>query len=70
LAAFDRVGHRIGYGAGYYDRTLAHCRAVKTISAIGLAFALQEVEAIPALSHDATLDYVLTETKLFDFRSL
>jgi 5-formyltetrahydrofolate cyclo-ligase len=70
LAAFDRVGHRIGYGAGYYDRTLAHWRAVKTISAIGLAFALQEVEAIPALSHDATLDYVLTETKLFDFRSL
>jgi 5-formyltetrahydrofolate cyclo-ligase len=70
LAAFDRLGHRIGYGAGHYDYTLAHLRKMKTIVAIGLAFAAQEIEAVPALSHDVALDYVLTETQIFDFRSL
>ena len=70
LAAFDRAGHRIGYGAGHYDHTLAHLRKVKPITAIGLAFAAQEIEAVPALPHDVALDYVLTETQVFDFRSL
>ena len=69
LAAFDCQGHRIGYGAGHYDFTLAHLRKVKAVTAIGLAFAVQEIEAVPALSHDERLDYVLTETKVFDFRS-
>jgi len=69
LAAFDRLGHRIGYGAGHYDRTLARLRDSKKIIAIGLAFAVQEIETIPALPHDVALDYVLTETQLFDFRS-
>ena len=69
LAAFDRLGHRIGYGAGHYDYTLAHLRKMKAITAIGLAFAAQEIEAVPALSHDVALDYVLTETEAFDFRS-
>jgi 5-formyltetrahydrofolate cyclo-ligase len=69
LAAFDRSGHRIGYGAGHYDRTLARLRDSQKIVAIGLAFAVQEIETIPALPHDVALDYVLTETQLFDFRS-
>ncbi len=69
LAAFDRSGHRIGYGAGHYDRTLAHLRGIKRVTAIGLAFAAQEIPAVPALSHDAVLDYVLTETEVLDFRS-
>ena len=69
LAAFDRAGHRIGYGAGHYDYTLAHVRKVKPIAAIGVAFAVQEIEAVPALPHDVALDYVLTETQAFDFRS-
>jgi 5-formyltetrahydrofolate cyclo-ligase len=69
LAAFDRTGHRIGYGAGHYDRTLAHLHKSKGFAAIGLAFAGQEVATVPALQHDVPLDYVLTETKLFDFRS-
>jgi 5-formyltetrahydrofolate cyclo-ligase len=69
-AAFDRLGHRIGYGAGHYDFTLAHLRKVKPIAAIGLAFAAQEIKAVPALAHDVALDYVLTEKKAFDFRSL
>src|ERR1700692_1310475 len=70
LAAFDRLGHRIGYGAGHYDYTLAHLRKVKAIAAIGLAFDAQEIEAVPALQHDVALDYVVTETQIFDFRSL
>jgi len=69
LAAFDRFGHRIGYGAGHYDFTFAHLRKAKHIVGVGLAFAAQEIEAIPALSHDIALDYVLTETDAFDFRS-
>ena len=69
LAAFDRAGHRIGYGAGHYDYTLAHLRKAKTIAAIGVAFAAQEIETVPALAHDVALDYVLTETRVFDFRS-
>jgi 5-formyltetrahydrofolate cyclo-ligase len=69
LAAFDRAGHRIGYGAGHYDFTLAHLRKGKAITAIGLAFAAQEIAAVPALAHDVALDYVLTETRVFDFRS-
>jgi 5-formyltetrahydrofolate cyclo-ligase len=70
LAAFDRAGHRIGYGAGHYDRTLEQLRKMKAITAVGIAAAVQEVEAVPALSHDAALDYVLTETQVLDFRSL
>jgi len=69
LAAFDRLGHRIGYGAGHYDFTFAHLRKLKPVVGVGLAFAAQEIEAIPALSHDVALDYVLTETKIFEFRS-
>ena len=69
LAAFDRAGHRIGYGAGHYDRTLAQLHKSKGFTAIGLAFAAQQVKTVPALQHDVALDYVLTETKVFDFRS-
>jgi 5-formyltetrahydrofolate cyclo-ligase len=69
LAAFDRAGHRIGYGAGHYDFTLAHLRKGKPIAAIGVGFAVQEIETVPALPHDVALDYVLTETEVFDFRS-
>jgi 5-formyltetrahydrofolate cyclo-ligase len=70
LAAFDRSGHRIGYGAGHYDRTLAQLRALRTIIAIGLAFAAQEIPGVSASAHDARLDLVLTENETIDFRSL
>jgi 5-formyltetrahydrofolate cyclo-ligase len=66
LAAFDRRGYRLGYGAGYYDLTLNALRAEKVIRAIGLAFAVQEIGEVPALSHDARLDLVLTEHEVID----
>jgi 5-formyltetrahydrofolate cyclo-ligase len=69
LAAFDRIGHRIGYGGGYYDYTFSHLRKTKHVIGVGLAFAVQEIPAVPALAHDAALDYVLTEQEMFDFRS-
>ncbi|WP_315786343.1 MULTISPECIES: 5-formyltetrahydrofolate cyclo-ligase [unclassified Bradyrhizobium] len=69
LAAFDRTGHRIGYGGGYYDYTFSHLRKAHHVTGVGLGFAVQETEAIPALAHDAALDYVLTERETLDFRS-
>jgi 5-formyltetrahydrofolate cyclo-ligase len=69
LLAFDRRGHRLGYGAGYYDMTLAALRARKTIVAIGIAYAAQEVDTVPATTRDAPLDLVLTEREAIDFRS-
>jgi 5-formyltetrahydrofolate cyclo-ligase len=64
FAAFDRVGYRIGYGAGYYDMTLAALRAKKKIVAIGLGFASQEVEKVPVEAHDQRLDFIITEAGL------
>jgi 5-formyltetrahydrofolate cyclo-ligase len=69
LAAFDRAGHRIGYGGGYYDYTFSHLRKSKHVTGVGLAFAVQEIKTVPALAHDEALDYVLTEKRIFDFRS-
>jgi 5-formyltetrahydrofolate cyclo-ligase len=68
LAAFDRAGHRIGYGAGYYDKTIARIRAMKPVTAIGLAFAAQEIGKVPATPFDQALDLVLTEKEAIDFR--
>jgi 5-formyltetrahydrofolate cyclo-ligase len=70
LAAFDRTGHRIGYGGGYYDRTLSLLRRSKKIVAVGVAFAAQEIDNAPHDEHDETLDLVLTENEAIDLRSL
>lgn len=67
LLAFDRAGHRLGYGAGYYDRTLRTLRAKKPILAVGIAYAGQEVEALPAEPHDEKLDWIVTEREARKF---
>jgi 5-formyltetrahydrofolate cyclo-ligase len=64
LAAFDRRGHRIGYGRGYYDRALARLDALGRRRAIGVAFSVQEVDRVPDEPHDRRLDAVLTEAGL------
>lgn len=61
LLAFDRRGHRLGYGGGYYDRTLGDLRRRARVLAIGLAFALQEVERVPTTERDERLDSIVTE---------
>jgi 5-formyltetrahydrofolate cyclo-ligase len=70
LLAFDRSGQRIGYGAGYYDLTIAALRARKTITACGLAFATQEIPSVPTTQRDARLDLVLTEREVIDCRTV
>lgn len=62
LLAFDRRGGRLGQGAGHYDRTLSNLRATKPVFVLGLAFAGQEVDALPVETHDQPLDAILTET--------
>jgi 5-formyltetrahydrofolate cyclo-ligase len=64
LLAFDRRGQRIGYGAGYYDMTIAALRAERAVVAVGIAFAAQEIEQVPASPRDAPLDLVLTEREV------
>ncbi len=61
MLGFDETGHRLGYGAGHYDRTLAALRAEGAVTAIGLAFAGQEVDRLPTQDHDQPLDAILTE---------
>jgi 5-formyltetrahydrofolate cyclo-ligase len=61
LLAFDNRGHRLGYGAGYYDRALERLRAARDVLAIGIAYAAQEVKFIPHASHDHPLDMLLSE---------
>ncbi|HJS87885.1 MAG TPA: 5-formyltetrahydrofolate cyclo-ligase [Acetobacteraceae bacterium] len=62
LLAFDRAGGRLGYGGGYYDRTLA---GLPGAFRLGCAYAAQEVERVPAGPHDARLDAVATEEGVF-----
>ncbi len=61
LAGFDRRGNRLGYGAGFYDRTLKRLRAMRPVIAVGLAYGVQELPEIPSEPYDEKLDYVLTE---------
>ena len=61
MLAFDAKGYRLGYGGGFYDRTLEKLRALKTVTAIGVAYGAQMVDEVPRGPHDAPLDYVMTE---------
>ncbi len=61
LLAFDDEGRRLGYGAGYYDRTLAALGAGGEILAIGAAYAVQRMDSIPEEASDQRLDWVVTE---------
>lgn len=65
LLAFDRAGYRLGYGGGFYDRSLALLREGGPVVAIGAAWAAQEVPAVPHDQHDQPLDWVLTERECF-----
>ena len=65
LAAYDRSGHRIGYGAGHYDRAISNLHNQgKDPRLIGVAFSTQQVDAVPFQPHDVALSAVLTERGL------
>jgi 5-formyltetrahydrofolate cyclo-ligase len=61
LLAFDREGFRLGYGGGFYDRTLVKLRAFKTVVAIGVGYLAQLVDAVPRADYDQRLDFIMTE---------
>ena len=64
LLAFDRIGGRLGYGAGYYDRTLAALRADGArLCSIGLGYSGQELPRVPTDASDEPLDWVVTEAE-------
>ena len=60
LLAFDAAGQRLGYGGGFYDRTLARLRSIKPVVAVGVAYDELKVDAVPHRSYDQPLDWVLT----------
>ena len=60
LLAFDARGYRLGYGGGFYDRTIAQLRNQKPVLTIGVAFDEQRVDAVPHVDYDQRLDWVLT----------
>ncbi|MEO1224926.1 MAG: 5-formyltetrahydrofolate cyclo-ligase [Pseudomonadota bacterium] len=65
LLAFDAYGSRLGYGGGYYDRTLAALRAERSVLAVGVAFDDQRVDRLTVGNHDARLDKVVTERDVY-----
>lgn len=69
LLAFDAAGQRIGYGAGFYDRTLQALRRDGDLLAIGIAYADQQIESVPIDGNDARLDMVVTERFVIDTRA-
>jgi len=61
MLSFDAQGYRLGYGGGYYDRTLGALRAARKIVAVGVAYAGQEVAEVPRVGHDEPLDAIVSE---------
>lgn len=68
LVAFDPMGGRLGYGGGFYDRSLEALRAIRATLAIGYAYADQQAGSLPLEATDQPLDLIVTERKVFDFR--
>ena len=67
LVAFDRSGARLGYGGGFYDRSLEKLRQKKKTIAIGFAYSGQEVSKIPTEKTDQNLDIIVTEKEIIYF---
>ena len=61
LAVFDRRGQRIGYGRGYYDGAITRLSRSGPVLTVGIGFACQEIETVPAESHDRPLEHLVTE---------
>ncbi len=66
LVAFTRAGARLGYGGGFYDRTLVALRDAGPVLAIGFAYAAQEADALPVEATDQPLDLIITEAEIIE----
>ncbi len=67
LAAFDRQGYRLGYGGGFYDRTLEQLKARGPVCAIGFAYDAQECDGVPRDATDQQLDAIVTESGIHQY---
>tara|TARA_Y100000739_G_C20595148_1_gene459943 strand:+ start:1562 stop:2122 length:561 start_codon:yes stop_codon:yes gene_type:complete len=65
MLAFNSRGARLGYGGGFYDRTLSSLRATKKITAIGIAFSEQQIEGLPIGKNDQFVDCIVTDKNTF-----
>lgn len=70
LVAFDKQGNRLGYGGGFYDRTLEQLRKSRPVTAIGFAFEDQLAENLPIEATDQPLDFIVTDAKIRKFSGL
>jgi 5-formyltetrahydrofolate cyclo-ligase len=69
LLAFDLLGGRLGYGGGYYDRTLAALREKGPVIAVGIGYAGQRVNGLPRETHDQKLDWIVTEQDVWEIEA-
>ncbi len=67
LLGFTRFGDRLGFGAGFYDRTLKELRSERDILAVGVAFSVQELQDLATEPHDERLDWIVTEKEAIKF---
>jgi 5-formyltetrahydrofolate cyclo-ligase len=65
LLAFDATGHRLGYGAGFYDRTLARLKKQKPVRAIGIAYEMQLYGELPVEENDVRMDMIITDRNVY-----
>jgi 5-formyltetrahydrofolate cyclo-ligase len=65
LLAFDRAGRRLGYGAGFYDRTIEALRGLGPVTTVGLAYEAQRLKRVPTAGHDVVLDWIVTEQRAY-----
>ena len=66
LIAFDLKKNRIGYGGGYYDRTISFLEKKRNIITIGVAFDEQQIEKVPTMQYDKKLNYIITQTRIIE----
>ena len=69
LLAFDLEGGRLGYGGGYYDRSLEHLRGQGPVTAIGIGYAAQRMDRLPRETHDQPLDWIVTEQDVWEIEA-
>ncbi len=69
LLAFDLDGGRLGYGGGYYDRTLASLRERGSVIAVGIGYAAQRMDGLPRETHDQPLDWIVTEQDVWEIEA-
>jgi len=69
MLAYDERGGRLGYGGGYYDRTLAFLRDKGAVTAVGIAYAAQKMENLPCEAHDQPLDWMVTEQSAWEIEA-